>query len=206
MLTFFPLKFLHFHTNRIVQIHAKLLPGKIVTFSCEIEPVLRHLTVQYFWKRYHFCMLDTEKERMRKKEGTNEWMIETEYQRQRMVAIAPNKATQFEALAKYWKKSIVLALFQLWQKLNCVQRLFYIAAQGLRQYCQWLRVGCLRTDLSVCKNRSHRLIPRWLQKNCTTLIYLNIKFIKFPKWLKSGNAYNLISFSSNGYDEGLYTY
>ncbi len=41
-----------------------------------------------------------------------------------MSAIAPNKATQFEAVAKYWKKSIVLALFRLWQKLNCVQRLF----------------------------------------------------------------------------------
>lgn len=42
-------------------------------------------------------MLDTEKEGMRKKEG----MIDTEYQRQTMVAIVPNKATQFEAVAKY---------------------------------------------------------------------------------------------------------
>lgn len=129
----------------------------------------------------------------------NEWMIETEYQRQRVVAIAPNKATQFEAVAKYWKKSIVLALVQLWQKLNCVQRLFYIAAQGLRQYCQWLRIGCLRTDLSLFAKTD---------RTASFLADSKLSFIldiKFPKWLKSGNAYNLISFSSNGYDEGLYS-
>lgn len=61
----------------------------------------------------------------------------------------------------------------------------------------------LHRSLCVCKNRSHRLNPRWLQKTLQLSFILDMKF---PKWLKSGNAYNLISFSSNGYDEGLYTY
>lgn len=130
---------------------------------------------------------------MRKKEGTNEWMIETEYQR--MVAIAPNKATHFEAVAKYWKKSIVLALFELWQKLNCVQRLFLYSSTRSETI---LPVAQSRLSLhrSLCvwkKKRSHRLNPRWLQKTLQLSFILDMKF---PKWLKSGNAYNLISFSS----------
>jgi len=159
----FTLKIVHFHTNHIVQIHAKLPPGKIVTFSCEIG-LIQSYAIQSFWKRSHLCILDTEKERTRKKEGTNEWMNDRD-----RVSETESGCDCTKQSHSVWGSSKILKEIHcvssgsaLTEIKLCPETFLYSSTRSETILPVAQNRLSSHRSLSLCKNRSHRLIPRWL--------------------------------------------